>query len=90
MHTTTFCRDYHCVDYFLWGLPLCALLFVGITPVCTTSIFYMTHYDITMGNNIARDIHCDVTMSNEVAIYAYITMYDNVVMNLFMYYYAYL
>ncbi len=71
---TTFCGDYPCVHYFM----------------STTSIFYMTHYDITMGNNIARDIHCDVTMSNEVAIYAYITMYDNVVMNLFMYYYAYL
>ncbi len=26
----------------------------------------MTHYDITMGNDIARDAHCDITMSNEV------------------------
>ncbi len=42
-----------------------------------------THYDITMGNDVARDahceitmandnardIHCDVTMSNEIAVY---------------------
>ncbi len=58
-----------------------------------------THYDITMGNDIARDahceikmgndivrdIHCDVRMSNEVAICTYhgITMHNDVAMNLF-------
>ncbi len=51
-----------------------------------------THYDITMGNDIAkdaceitmgndveRDIHCDVTMSNNVAmcIYHDITMHND-------------
>ncbi len=25
-----------------------------------------THYDTTMGNNIARDAHWDITMSNDV------------------------
>ncbi len=25
------------------------------------------HCEITMGNDIARDIHCDVTMSNDAA-----------------------
>ncbi len=23
-----------------------------------------THYDITMGSNVARDAHCDITMDN--------------------------
>ncbi len=63
--------DHTCTHYFLWRLPLCTLL------LCS-----MTHYDITMGHNIsgdaplchligndgARDIHCDVTMGNDVAI----------------------
>ncbi len=25
-----------------------------------------THYDITMGNDIARDAHCDITMGYDV------------------------
>ncbi len=32
------------------------------------SITMATHYDITMGNDVARDIHCDVTISNDVYI----------------------
>ncbi len=43
------------VHYCLWILPLCTLL------LCS-----MTHYDITMGNDVAMDIHCDVTMSSDV------------------------
>ncbi len=27
----------------------------------------MTHYDITMGNDIARDAHCYITMGNDIA-----------------------
>ncbi len=59
-------------------------------------ITMVIHYDITMGipsnvititmgNDIARDIHCDVTMSNDVAmcIYHAITMHNDVAMNLF-------
>ncbi len=32
----------------------------------------MTHYDITMDNDIARDIHCDVTMRNDFALCVHI------------------
>ncbi len=58
-----------------------------------------THYDITFGNDIARDahceiimgndvarnIHCDVTMSNDVVMCTYhgITMHNDVAINLF-------
>ncbi len=61
----------------------------------------VTHYDITMGNDvtrdvqceitmgndIARDIHCDITMSNDVAMCTYhgITIHNDVAMNLFYY-----
>ncbi len=63
--------DHPCAHYFLWILPLCALL------LCS-----MTHSDITMGHdvvrdaalwhnngdNVTRDIHYDVTMDNDVAM----------------------
>ncbi len=29
------------------------------------------HCEITMGNDVARDIHCDITMSNDVAMCTY-------------------
>ncbi len=45
---------------FFWRLLLCALF------LCSK-----THYDITMGHYIAKDVHCDTTMSNEVAICIY-------------------
>ncbi len=58
-----------------------------------------THYDITMGNDIARDvyceitmgndiarnIHCDVTMSNDVTICTYGIIMQLSIMNLFYY-----
>ncbi len=28
----------------------------------------MPHYGTTMGNDIARDIHCDATMGNDIAM----------------------
>ncbi len=42
----------------------------------------MTHYDITMGNAIARDAHCNITMGNDIAkdIHCDITMNNDVVM----------
>ncbi len=42
--------------YFLWILPLCTL------HLCS-----MTHYDITMGNDVDRDAHCNITMGNDIA-----------------------
>ncbi len=30
-------------------------------------LYSMTHYDITMGNDIARDAHYDITMGHDVA-----------------------
>ncbi len=41
-----------------------------------------THYDITMGNDIARDAHCEITMGNEVArdVHCDITMSNGIAM----------
>ncbi len=45
------------------------------------------HFEITMGNDVARDIHCDVTMSNDLTMSTYhgITMHNDIAMNLFYY-----
>ncbi len=47
---------YPCVHYFVWILSLWALLLSSII-----------HYDITMGNAVARDAHCNITVGNDVA-----------------------
>ncbi len=69
-----FSCDLHILD-LRWRSHLCSLLALLL---CS-----MTHYDITighnivrdarhcgttMGNNIARDIHCDITMDNDIAM----------------------
>ncbi len=42
----------------------------------------MTHYDITMGNDVARDAHCNITMGNDIArdIPCDVTMRNDVIM----------
>ncbi len=44
------------------------------------------HCEITMGNDVARDIHCDDTMSNDIAMCTYhgSTMHYDVAMNFFL------
>ncbi len=60
-------------------------------PIRPVEIFQyditMATHDITMGNDLARDIHCDVTISNDIAmcIYHGITMHNDVSMNYFYY-----
>ncbi len=45
----------------------------------------MPHYGITVGKEVASDIHCHIIMGNDVAMCTYhgITMYNDVAMNLF-------
>ncbi len=45
------------------------------------------HCEITMGNDVARDVHCDITMSNNIAMCTYhgITMHNDVTINIFYY-----
>ncbi len=47
----------------------------------------MTHYEITMDNDVTRYIHCDITMNNAIAMCTYhvITMHNNIAMSLFYY-----
>jgi hypothetical protein len=59
---------------FLLDLHMCvvrvdiaqvALLFGEIRQLALL-LCSMTHYDITMGHDIARGTHCDITMSNGI------------------------
>ncbi len=34
----------------------------------TLSFCCMTHYDITIGNDVNRDVHCDIIMGYDVVI----------------------
>ncbi len=45
------------------------------------------HCEITMGNDVARVIHCDITMSSDVSMCTYHggIMHNDVAMNLFYY-----
>ncbi len=42
--------------------------------------YAMAHYDITIGNNIARDVHCDILMDHDIVMGTYhnITMHTDV------------
>ncbi len=40
----------------------------------------LTHYDITITNDITRDVHCDIIMDHDVAMgtYHYVTMQTDI------------
>ncbi len=40
----------------------------------------MTHYDIAIVNDVARDVHCDIIMGHDVAMGSYydVKMYTDV------------
>ncbi len=76
LHTEISDREYPCKHYILWRLLVWELL-----------LYSMIHYDITMGNDVARDILCDVTMSNDIAMCTYhaTTMLNGIAMSFFYY-----
>ncbi len=47
----------------------------------------MTHYDITIGNDVARDVHYEIIMGHSivVGIYHDVTMHTDVAMTLINY-----
>ncbi len=51
----------------------------------------MTHYDITIGNDVATDVHCEIIMGHGIikGTYHDVTMHTDVDMTLiYLYYYA--
>ncbi len=49
--------------------------------MCPLLLCSMIHYDITMGNDVARDAHYNITMGNDVARTTVIvpTNYSNII-----------
>ncbi len=67
-------------------MEACFLYYALILCDIQACDLWMATHDITMGNDIARDVHCEITMSNDVAMCTYgITMHNDVAMNLFYY-----
>ncbi len=59
------------------------------------SVRGVTHYNFTIGNDVTRDIHCDVTMCNcnDIVMCTYMTspfIMALLLTSFIMYYYAYL
>ncbi len=51
------------------------------------STFYsMTHYDITIGNTVARDVHCDIIMDHDAVMGTYHVAMNTDVARTFLYY----
>ncbi len=47
----------------------------------------MTHYEITIGNDVARNVHCEIIMSYGIAVVIChdVTMHNDVAMTLIYY-----
>ncbi len=47
----------------------------------------MTHYDITIGNDVARDVHCEIIMGHSIIMGRYheVTKHTDVAMTLIYY-----
>ncbi len=76
-----------------WILPLCALLWSSITHYDITmgnDVAKYTHCNITMGNDVDSDIHCDVTMSNDITMCTSQCIITLLWTSLVMYYYTHL
>ncbi len=45
-----------------------------------TTFCFMTHYDITMGNDIAKDVHCDIIIGHDIVMFTYhdVTMHADI------------
>ncbi len=84
-----FSCEFHILD--LWWRSYCGHYIYGPWLIMTSQwvmkLIRMPHCCITEGNDIAKDIVCDVIMGNAIAIYTYydITMHNDIVMNLFSY-----
>ncbi len=48
-----FSRDLHILD--LWQRSRCTHYFLWILPMCALFLCSMTHYDITIGHDVAKD-----------------------------------
>ncbi len=59
----------------------------GGNHVFGTTFCFMTHYDITINNNIARDVHCDIIIGHDVVMGTYhdVKMHIHVVRALIYY-----
>ncbi len=62
---------------------------IGRDLIVDLLLCYMTHYDLTMDNDIVRDINCDIIMGHHIDVCTYahhdITMHTDVARMLIYY-----
>ncbi len=80
------CFEWNLHTQICSGDSILCTTFCGYNTVDTT-FYSMTHYYITIVNDIAKDVHCDIIMSHEVVMYAYndVTMHTDVTRTLIYY-----
>ncbi len=75
---------FHTMAYFyvIYRHVISKLRSIRPVEINQYDITMTTHYDITMGNDVARDAHCEITMDNDVArdVHFDITMNNDVAM----------
>ncbi len=83
---TTACFERNLHTQISGGNSVVSTTFSVIT-LWTLLFSSMTHYDITIRNDVARDVHCDIIMGHDVVIGTYhdITMQTDVARMLIYY-----
>ncbi len=83
--------------YVIYRYVISELRSIRPVEINQYDITMITHYDITMGNEIARGVHCEITMGNDVTrdvhchatmgndIASFIAMHNDIAMNIFYY-----
>ncbi len=67
---TTACFEQNFHTQISGGDSVVSTTFYVIT-LWTLLFCSMTHYDIIIGNDVARDVHCDIIMGHDVVICTY-------------------
>ncbi len=76
---TMACFEWNLHTQILHGDSVLSSTCCGIT-LWTMRLFSLTHYDITIANDLARDVHCDIIIGHDVIMGTYhdVTMQTDV------------
>ncbi len=78
LYRTMACFEQNLHNQISSGDSIQSTTFCGNQEVDTT-FYSVTHYDITIGNNVARDVHCEIIMGYGIVMGTYdVTMHTDV------------
>ncbi len=84
---TMACFERNLHNHISSGDSVQSTTFWGNQVVDTTFFYSMTHYDITIGNDVARDVHYEIIMGHSIVVGTYhdVIMHNDVATNLIYY-----